>query len=974
MLRLFRALLALAVLLLAHAWIAATAQAQCDNHAYIANANNGTVSVIDTVTGTVIDTITVGTFPAAIAISPNRRTVYVGNNTTNNISVIDTITNTVRTTIPAITVPRGLTLLPDASELWVTNNSVNTVTVIDTETLQTITTVPVGSSPSQIATHPDGSTVYVANQIDGTVSELDVASRSVTDTVAVGSNPLGMKVLPDGSEVWVANAIDNTVSVIDTATFAVTNTIAVGTQPSDVALAPDGSTAYVVNFAVDTVSVIDVATETVTGTINLGGGGLDDPLSAAVHPDGTRLYVCNTTPGVVDVVDTSTLLVVDTITVGPGPQSFGNFIIPNGQFTPLQQVYLDFGEIGVPVDKLDKDVLKEDGSVLMTLEKGPREGFDPADIGFVGGDRDELILQIVDQVLADFTTESGLALDICFDTRQPSTGDVTVVRIGEGAAPQARIAGSDTVLDVDQNRLVLDGGTAIGYRIGIEDGQLRRPDNSPVPGVTFPEYRKVDVDALGAAKTLDKGNTQAAGEAWVFVGAHNILPDPNANLRELGNTISHELAHLLGIEHSDGGATNIMGALGSAFGLDRSFGELTKRKLAEALPPFRGTEGAGLAGGGFLGTASRLRTAKIGDTDQHGTSETGPLGGTLDEDAESIFREARVLLQPHADAALEPYQFELADITQSQPGDGLYTDIPIFNGTTASYSLDLVDPGLTGTYVGARIELSLLNVADVLGGASDFKVYVDGFELEGALDGLDQRISDPDFAGYANGQRVTLYLDEFLTLSQIATILVDGILDVDLEVNGATPFISVDSVIALVTDDGPRAMAQCGIGQVNLAAGDRTDVLFVNGTAGGELRTVPVGGGEQIWMALLKPPAGGGGRFVMHMNVGEPTSANVTQLPANIGTTCFPVLLPGATPTSVWNNIGQTGLVGSSNFFGSPIPDPANAPTVFLQLLNGDATNLPVGTMVTLQGVIIDPQALSPRGVSATNAVLLSVE
>ena len=102
--------------------------------------------------------------------------------------------------------------------------------------------------------------------------------------------------------------------------------------------------------------------------------------------------------------------------------------------------------------------------------------------------------------------------------------------------------------------------------------------------------------------------------------------------------------------------------------------------------------------------------------------------------------------------------------------------------------------------LGAWLDLDLLNVADVLGGANDFKVYVDGLELVGALDGLDQRINDPIFAGYAFGQRVTLFLDDYLTIAQIDSALADGVLEVTLEVNGATAFVSVDSLFALITE------------------------------------------------------------------------------------------------------------------------------------------------------------------------------
>lgn len=937
-----------------------SATAQCGNLAFIPNQLDGTVSVIDTDTNTVIDTVTVGATPLALAVHPNGKRVYIVNSD-DTVSVIDTLTNAV---VDTITVSRlgGAAVLPDGSALYGTNLIDSTVSVIDTTTNLVTTTIPVGAFPSQVAVHPDGTTVYATIQGTGSVTVIDTGTNTVTTSVPTGTTPIGVAVTPDGSEVWVTNFTSDTVSVMSTATNTITSTIPGIIEPTWPAMHPDGSKVYVASWFDNEIAVIDATTKLVTSTIPLGG---TSPAVAQVHPDGSKLYVCNSSSDNVDVISLFTNTVVETIPVGDAPSSLGKFITPSRNVTPLQSVFLNFGEIGVPVNKGDRDVFKEDGSVMMTLELGMRSGFDPEDIGYLPGtDRNVLMRQIADQVLADFAAMGGDDLDICFGARAPNATDFAVINILDGEAPIMNVANSAVVVDVSNNRLLLESGAAVGYTVGIEDGQLRRPDDTPVPDVLFPEYLKIKIDALGAAQSLDKGNSSLAGEAWVFVGSHDISATADDNLRELANSISHELGHLLGIEHSDGD-TNTLMSVNATFGTDKPFSELSKRKLAEALPPLPPVPS-------FLGAGNRLRTVKIGDTDQHGTAMTGPVGGTTDEDAESIFREARTLLLAHADAAEEPFQFELAHIGQSGPEDGLYMDTPLTNGTLASYSLDLVEPGLVGTYVGARIELALLNVADVLGGASDFRVFVDGMELVGALDGLDQRLVAPEFAGYADAERVTLYLDDFLSVGQIATALADGTLDLELHVNGATSFVSVDSVIALVTDEGPLVISECGMGTVNLDGGPRADVLFINGSTGGALRHLTLGEGEQIWLAMLAPPAGGSGKFVSHLNAGAPTNQTLVALPANVGTACFPMI--SAAPSAVWNNIGKTNILGESSYFGSPISNPQRAPTIFLQLANGDIANLLIGTEWTLQGVILDPASLSPKAASATNAVVLSIE
>ncbi len=963
------ALLRLLLVLVPVGAMAGTVLGQCDNQAYITNTADDTISVIDTLTRTVIETIPAGSSPSSVAVHPDGRTVYVINNDS-TVSVVDTFTNAIVDTI-AVSRLRGAVVTPDGSELWGSNINDDTVSVIDTETLLVTDVIPAGTTPNLVAISPDGSTVYVTNQ-GGGVTVIDAATKTVTTTVPMGGIPSGITVSPDGSEVWVARFTADLVSVIDTSTNTIVSSVNPGTQPFSIAFHPDGSTAYVANLGSDDVAVVDAVTKSVVNTIATSAV---DPFGIDIHPDGLAVYVTVTGNDSVDVIDTASETIVETIAVGGSPQSLGRFIAPVSVPAPEQVVYLDFGQIGVAVEKDDRELLNADLSTLGTLEKGAREGFDPEDLGFAPGtNRDAVIRQIVDQIRTTFTTEDGSPLNICFEGRLPNRLQFTTIAVIDGAAPPLDISSVEPDPDgevfyiAEGNEFTVDAGAGAGFSVQIADGQMRRPDGSIVGGVLFPELQVVELDVLGAAQTLDLGNTDEQGKAWVFVGEHTGFGSPEANVRELANSICHELGHLLGLQHEDGLFGSLMGPSGVNPGTVKLFSTASRRKLVEALSPV--SETFPFAGAGF-----RVREARVGDTDQHGVSEIGPLTGDPDTDAASVLRQARRLLQANADYAREPFQFPLSDLTQSSPSDGLFTDIALANGTTASYVLDLGEAGLMGTYVGARLELGLLNVADVLGGPDDFQVFIDGFELPGALDGLDQRLTAPEFAGYGEARTVTLYLDDFLSLSQINTILTDGILNVDLEVGGATSEVSVDTIAAIVTDNGPLAIAECGIGAVNLGGGERVDLLFVNGTAGGELRTVPVAGSEQIWTAMLLPPGGGNGKFLVHLNVGEPSSAGVTQLPGQIGTFCFPLLLPsGATPSAIWNNIGKESQIGSSEYFGAPISDPERAPVVFLQLDNGDTMNLPVGTKATLQGAIVDPKAVGARGVSTTNAVVLSIE
>jgi YVTN family beta-propeller protein len=80
--------------------------------AFVTNLLDGTVSVIDTNSGTVSgNPITVGGAPVAVAISDDGATAYVANLMTNTVSVIDTATRAVDA-IEGVTAPFDVALGP----------------------------------------------------------------------------------------------------------------------------------------------------------------------------------------------------------------------------------------------------------------------------------------------------------------------------------------------------------------------------------------------------------------------------------------------------------------------------------------------------------------------------------------------------------------------------------------------------------------------------------------------------------------------------------------------------------------------------------------------------------------------------------------------------------------------------------------------------------------------------------------------
>jgi gliding motility-associated-like protein len=289
--------------------------------AYIPSSASNSVTVVNTQTNQVVNTIPVGATPYATIVGKDGSYVYVASHTSNTISVINAVTGKV-STIPVGNNPASMALSPDGSTLYVSNNGSNNVSVISTATNSTITTINVGISPEDITISPDGSKLYVVCRNSTNVYVVDVASYRVLATIMVGASPQGLVLSPDGSTLYVANYNGKSVSVINTVTNAVTATIAGLNGPQGLAISGDGKTLYVTNAGANTVAVINTGTNLITASIKVGSG----PDGITISPDGTQVYVANYLSSSVSVINTATNTVTNTITVGPYPVSLGSFI------------------------------------------------------------------------------------------------------------------------------------------------------------------------------------------------------------------------------------------------------------------------------------------------------------------------------------------------------------------------------------------------------------------------------------------------------------------------------------------------------------------------------------------------------------------------------------------------------------------------------------------------------------------------
>ena len=227
---------------------------------YTANLLSNNISVINASNNAVVDTIPIGNSPGGsfegMAINPTNNTIYVANSGSNTISVINGTTNTVVRDLPGFHTPSGIAYNTDNEALYVTNRGSNTVSVINGSTNNLLKIIPVGAAPTGTIYNAANGYIYVANSGSNTISVINGTTNTVVATVHVGTGPNAITYNSNNGEIYTANSISGTISLIDGLSNTVSQTISLATSPNAITYNSSDDSIYVTNMGSDTVSAI----------------------------------------------------------------------------------------------------------------------------------------------------------------------------------------------------------------------------------------------------------------------------------------------------------------------------------------------------------------------------------------------------------------------------------------------------------------------------------------------------------------------------------------------------------------------------------------------------------------------------------------------------------------------------------------------------------------------------------------------
>jgi YVTN family beta-propeller protein len=300
------------------------------SQAYVTNTFDGTVSVIDTRTNRVVDTVpngptSIGAGPGGAGVDPAHHQVYVVNGNSNTVSVIDTGTNRVTSVLPHDsahgigTGPEAVAVDPELNRAFIANLIDGTVSVIDTALNQVVAVIPhdvtdgIGTFLTGIAIDVGVHRGYVVNNSDDTVSVIDTRDNTVIKVIpagatnGIGDAPRQIAVDEFSHRAFVTNTGSGTVSVINTQTNAVIAvmphdvTAGIGDNPMGVAVDAVGRQVYVPTQRQFT--VIDIDSLRVTKVIARGTANYGAPISVAVDPERRYAYLTSPSLNSVTVVN-----------------------------------------------------------------------------------------------------------------------------------------------------------------------------------------------------------------------------------------------------------------------------------------------------------------------------------------------------------------------------------------------------------------------------------------------------------------------------------------------------------------------------------------------------------------------------------------------------------------------------------------------------------------------------------------------
>lgn len=261
---------------------------------FIANWRSDTLSIAET-SGDVIWSVDVGSFPTDVAVDEYHQKAFVTNAGDDTVTVVDAADWNVLGTIPVGREPVAVAVNQTTHRVYVANqgppgNEDNTVTIIDASSQAVIDTVTVDGRPGGIAVDEVTNEIFVMLWLDSRVAIIDGDTNAVGHFQGFSIYHGDIAVNPATDRLYLLDYVSDKVAVFVESTRTYTSQFYIGPSPSAMDIDTEDNRLYVV-YAYGLV-VADCATNTVAGYVDIGSHV--NAQDVAVAPDQNMFYVACT--------------------------------------------------------------------------------------------------------------------------------------------------------------------------------------------------------------------------------------------------------------------------------------------------------------------------------------------------------------------------------------------------------------------------------------------------------------------------------------------------------------------------------------------------------------------------------------------------------------------------------------------------------------------------------------------------------
>jgi YVTN family beta-propeller protein len=231
------------------------------------------IAVIDTATLKLARLLKSGSDPEQFDLSLDGKRLFVANEDTGTLTVVNSASGTVEASVPVGKEPEGVRVTPDGRWVVVTSESGNAIYVIDAHSLKIVKSVPVGKRPRDVAFAPDGKTVYVSGEFDAslyatTIPDSDSARKLLQ--FRAEARPMGVILDAPRKRLFVSTGRGGTVAVVSLDGPKLVKEIQVGARPWGIALSNDGTRLFTANGSSNDVTIVDTTTLQVLTKVAVG--------------------------------------------------------------------------------------------------------------------------------------------------------------------------------------------------------------------------------------------------------------------------------------------------------------------------------------------------------------------------------------------------------------------------------------------------------------------------------------------------------------------------------------------------------------------------------------------------------------------------------------------------------------------------------------------------------------------------------